>query len=122
MTNRTIKDSIVDDETIYEHVGTEASGNSLATREQAQEVDNALNLQMISIRLQSELVQNLKDLSKLHGIGYQPLIREILTRWVNAEMKQVANQYLHELRSARSITAIPEITMEPQDLKEKKCA
>jgi predicted DNA binding CopG/RHH family protein len=34
-----------------------------------------------------ELVQDLKDLAKLNGLGYQPLIKQILKRFVDAEKK-----------------------------------
>ena len=51
-----------------------------AKREKA--IDDALNLQVISIRMQNELIQNLKKAAKLEGIGYQPLIRQILTRYI----------------------------------------
>lgn len=56
------------------------------------EVDVALDLHPISIRLQKTLVDNLKALAHLHGLGYQPLIRQILTRWVDAEVKQMVVQ------------------------------
>ncbi len=42
-------------------------------------VDDALNLQLISIRLQKDLIEELKFLAHEEGIGYQPLIRQILT-------------------------------------------
>lgn len=45
-------------------------------------VDDALGLQLISVRLQKELLEQLKDLAEEEGIGYQPLIRQILTRHV----------------------------------------
>ena len=53
------------------------------------ELDTALDLHPISIRLQKSLVDNLKALAHLHGLGYQPLIRQILTRWVDSEVKQM---------------------------------
>ena len=56
------------------------------------EVDAALDLHPISIRLQRSLVENLKALAHLHGLGYQPLIRQVLTRWVDAEIKQMLIQ------------------------------
>ena len=46
---------------------------------EAAEVDGALNLKMISIRLQSDLIKKLKVIAKYHGIGYQPLIRGQIT-------------------------------------------
>ena len=53
------------------------------------ELDAALDLHPISIRLQKSLVDNLKALAHLHGLGYQPLIRQVLTRWVDSEVKQM---------------------------------
>lgn len=45
-------------------------------------VDEALGLQPITIRLQKELVEELKKLAKSQGLGYQPYARLILTRHV----------------------------------------
>lgn len=59
-------------------------------------LDQALDLHPISIRLQKNLVDNLKALAQLHGLGYQPLIRQILTRWVDAEVKQMIIQRANE--------------------------
>ncbi len=46
-------------------------------------VDDALGLQLISIRLQAELIEELKALAKEEGLGYQPLIRSVLTKYVS---------------------------------------
>ena len=53
------------------------------------EVDAVLGLHPISIRLQKSLIDNLKAIAHLHGLGYQPLIRQILTRWVDSEIRQM---------------------------------
>lgn len=53
------------------------------------EVEHSLGLQMISIRLQKRLIHDLKFISTAHGIGYQPLIRDILSRFVAHEVKQI---------------------------------
>lgn len=55
----------------------------------SREIDEALELQPISIRLQKGLIDNLKALAQLNGIGYQPLIRQLLTRFVDAEMRRI---------------------------------
>lgn len=49
-----------------------------ATPEKQQEFDAALGLQPISIRLQKEVVESLKSIAETKGIGYQPLIRQVL--------------------------------------------
>ena len=55
--------------------------------ERENNVDDALDLQVISIRLQKELIENLKNLAKNEGIGYQPLIRQVLTRYVRDNLQ-----------------------------------
>jgi len=53
----------------------------------ARAIDNALGLELISIRLQKNLIQDLKLLAKEEGIGYQPLIRQILTNHARAALR-----------------------------------
>jgi predicted DNA binding CopG/RHH family protein len=43
-------------------------------------VEQGLGLQTISIRLQKSLIDDLKLLAEEDGIGYQPYIRQLLTR------------------------------------------
>ena len=61
-------------------------------------VDDALGLQLISIRLQKQLIGNLKAIAEHHGIGYQPMIRDLLNRFVDSEMQQILVQRLAELK------------------------
>jgi hypothetical protein len=50
--------------------------------EKTKEIQDALGLQPVTVRLQKELVEQLKVLAKNEGLGYQPFIRHILTRYV----------------------------------------
>mgnify|MGYP003450604730 CR=1 FL=1 len=50
-------------------------------------INDALGLQLISIRLQKTLIDDLKLIAKMHGLGYQPLVRQILTRFADAEKR-----------------------------------
>ena len=59
-------------------------------------VDTAMDLQMISIRLQKTLLTDLKKIAKVNGIGYQPLMKQILTRFVDSEMRRMANECIVE--------------------------
>ncbi len=52
------------------------------------DLDAALGLKAISIRLPVTLIDDLKALSTFHHIGYQPLIRDLLLRFVKAEKKR----------------------------------
>jgi len=51
------------------------------------QVDGSLGLQSISIRLQRELINDLKQLASDNGLGYQPYIRHVLTQHVKTEKK-----------------------------------
>ena len=48
--------------------------------EKTKEIQDALGLQPVTVRLQKELIEQLKVLAKKEGLGYQPFIRHILTR------------------------------------------
>lgn len=52
-------------------------------------IDAALELQPISIRLQKSLIEDFKLIAQLHGIGYQPLMRQVLARFADCEKKRI---------------------------------
>jgi predicted DNA binding CopG/RHH family protein len=60
------------------------------------ELDDALGLQAISIRLPKELIDQFKLIAKIHGMGYQPLMREALKRFASAEVKVILTQMANE--------------------------
>jgi hypothetical protein len=65
-----------------------------------------LELQMISIRLQKGMIQDLKSIAKHNRLGgYQPLIRRVLERFIIAEMKSIARNSLNEKNQDDEYTA-----------------
>lgn len=68
------------------------------------DIDTALDLHPISIRLQKSLVDDLKMIAKTNGIGYQPLIRQVLTRFVEAEKKHLLQEKSDEVASQEKDT------------------
>lgn len=68
----------------------------------ASEIDGVLGLQMISIRLDKELIDMFKLLGSKYQMGYQPLMREALKRFVDGELKMVALETLQKQSAARS--------------------
>jgi len=62
------------------------------------QVDDALAMQLISIRLPKSLIEDFKLLAELNGLGYQPLMRRILTRWAECEKKNLMNEVIAERR------------------------
>ena len=73
-------------------LGSDERFAKLATDVKEDLVDEALGLQMISIRLQKSLIEDLKTIAKMHGLGYQPLIRQILKRFADCEKKQLLRE------------------------------
>ncbi len=72
-------------------LGQDAEHAGLLAEDAAVEVqiENALGLQLISIRLQKSLIYDFKMIAKLHGLGYQPLMRQILTRFAHSEKRRL---------------------------------
>lgn len=64
-----------------------------ASQELQRDIDDGLGLQMISIRLQKDLIEDYKKLAEFHGVGYQPLMRDALKRFAEAEFRKMAIEY-----------------------------
>jgi predicted DNA binding CopG/RHH family protein len=71
-------------------LGQDAAHAKRAPKELDQAVDDSLGLQAISIRLSKELIEDYKIIAKMHGIGYQPLMRDALKRFAESEYKRLA--------------------------------
>ena len=68
----------------------------------SRETDDAAGLQMISIRLEKSLLRDLKEIAAWHDVGYQPMIRDLLHRFVTAELKTILQQRLDEVAQAEA--------------------
>lgn len=73
-------------------LGAEEAYVALAPSIDSNLIDESLGLQMISIRLQKSLIDDLKSIAELNGIGYQPLIRQILNRFVTSEKNRLMRE------------------------------
>ncbi len=60
------------------------------TPEEDAALDAAFGLKAISIRLESEMIDQYKLVASHYGMGYQPLMRQALHRFVEAELKKIA--------------------------------
>lgn len=52
-------------------------------------LDDALGLQSISIRLPKQLISQYKLIAHFHGVGYQPLMRDVMARFVPAALREI---------------------------------
>lgn len=59
-------------------------------------LDESLELQMISIRMQKSLLDKLKFIANKNGVGYQPLMKQILTRFADSEMRIIMRDLIAE--------------------------
>ena len=66
------------------------------------QIDEALGLQMISIRLEKDLIESYKLLGMKYDIGYQPLMREALKRFVEGEFRLIASEVLEKQKTAKT--------------------
>ena len=85
---------------------TEFVGVADASHEQA--LEETLELQAISIRLPKDLIRNYKLIADFHGVGYQPLMRDVLQRFVPAELKQILDTQLKAAKAKQQPALIPE--------------
>ena len=60
-----------------------------APKEETCQVDELLGLQLVSIRLPAQMIEAYKLIAAYHGVGYQPLMRDILQRWVKEGLAEV---------------------------------
>lgn len=93
-------------------------GHVVRVAEEEVGLDEALGLQLISIRLQKKLINDLKAIAQYHGIGYQPMIRDLLNRFAESEIKQLLTQRLNELETERKSNS----TKPVESFLKKKCA
>jgi predicted DNA binding CopG/RHH family protein len=70
-------------------LGQSLDDAEVAPREISAAVDEALALHPISIRLPRNLIESLKLIAAHHKVAYQPLVRDLLTRFAKSEMKLI---------------------------------
>jgi len=72
----------------------------VSSPEETAAVERALGMQLISMRLPKALIDMLKEIAKHHGIGYQPMVRDLLTRFAKSEIKIILAARLEAARKA----------------------
>lgn len=68
------------------------------SKENEKGLDDKLGLQIISIRLQKSLIDELKELAGEDGLGYQPYIRQVLSHHVRNEKIKKEKQHIQLIR------------------------
>lgn len=60
-----------------------------ADKSHEQALDDAMEMQAISIRLPRQLIEHYKLIAHFHGVGYQPLMRDVMARWVPKALEEI---------------------------------
>lgn len=81
-------------------LGADPAHAKVAGAEHAAALEEALGLQSISIRLPRQLIETYKLIAGHHGIGYQPLMRDILQRFVPEGLKEVVDEQSRKAKQA----------------------
>ncbi len=72
-------------------------------------LDEAVGLQMISIRLEKALLKDLKEIAGHHNISYQPMIRDLLNRFATNELKAIYQARLDEMMNMEPVESVPPV-------------
>ena len=105
MTTRKIEDT--DQAWDERKLGAEAEFVGVAAISHEEALQEALELQAISIRLPKDLVRNYKLIAEFHGIGYQPLMRDVLQRFVAPELKLILETQHKAAKAMEKSALIP---------------
>jgi hypothetical protein len=73
-------------------LGADPDHAQVAGPEHAAALDDAMGMQSISIRLPRQLIDTYKLIASHHGVGYQPLMRDILQRFVPEGLQEVMDE------------------------------
>lgn len=87
-------------------LGADPDAVQVAPQEHVQALDAALDMQTISIRLPKSLIDAYKLTAAHHGVGYQPLMRDILQRYVPEGLREVLAH--HEEKARESSERLPQ--------------
>lgn len=80
-------------------LGSSEEHAKVASPELHQALDDSTGMQLVSIRLQKQLISNLKKIAECHGIAYQPMVRDLLNRFAASELRQILESKLEEVRA-----------------------
>jgi predicted DNA binding CopG/RHH family protein len=104
--NKTGKPTVADDAWDAGSLGRDEQYVRRASDETEAAVDETLAMQLISIRLPIKMIDDLKFIAKAHGIGYQPLVRDVLDRFIVDGVKEIVREtQARALRDANDTAA-----------------
>ena len=87
-------------------LGEDLNSAQIVSEERTAQIQEAAELQMISIRLPKSVIEDFKVIAQIEGVGYQPLMRIALMRYAECEAKRVMREYAANLRGKSPVKVI----------------
>lgn len=84
-------------------------------------INDHLELQPISIRLEKSLIEDFKLIAAMNGLGYQPLMRQTLKRFADCEKKRILREAASEAMARRKAAESEDVDPLPE-VEQRKAA
>jgi predicted DNA binding CopG/RHH family protein len=94
-------------------LGAVAANAEVAGSEHMTALDESLGMQSISIRMPKQLIEHYKLIAHFHDAGYQPLMRDVLQRWVPGALKELFEAQQAQAEKASSNATLVDFVEEP---------
>jgi predicted DNA binding CopG/RHH family protein len=85
-------------------LGADEQYVAVASAEHDAQLDEALALRMISIRLPESLIEDFKNIATIRcgAMGYQTLMRQVLKRFATGELKMIAREMADQMQQSKA--------------------
>lgn len=90
------------------NLGRDESCVRRSNPDRERDIENAAQLQMISVRLPKDLIYQLKAIAEIRGVGYQPLMRDMLAKFARSELLLIAKERIEKEQEEQMIAATME--------------
>ena len=95
-------------------LGADEHHVAVCSAEEEAQIDEMMELQAISIRLPKSLINDFKMIAEYNGIGYQPLMRDILCRFAHSETRKIALELMEARAQERKEQSHTQSIEEPE--------
>lgn len=103
-------------------LGADEAHVAVAGQDHETALDDALGLQSISIRLPKQLINQYKLIAHFHGVGYQPLMRDVMARFVPNALKEILEEEQAKAKQVAAKTKLAETKAAADKLAAEKAA
>ena len=80
-------------------------------------LDRATAMKLVTMRLPVPMIEALKAIAQFHGIGYQPMVRDLLGRFIDSEVAMILS-----IINGRVAEASPEKTVPVDNFMERRAS